>query len=369
MSTMAYALIQATTRALYSQMLSDAEWNTLIHTPDFDALLVELGKTVYGPYLQLDHRMLTPRRVVYQIKRRLTDQYTKLIRLAPKQAAQLITQLWRSHEVDNIKATLRGIETGATWEQVLFLLSPIPSHARLSVADMGKLLQSGEIVRAIERLKNTSYYETLSHAVERYQNEHNLFPLEVALDLAYFRELWQSIKELPKNDHEHALHITGTYLIVNNVLWALRYRIYHQLSEEEIINYTLSLSPRVSDADIRMIASGEQIGTVVAQIFPEIASRIPESLTTGAQGLRTLELILQRYLVKLCRSAFVGDPFQIGIPLAYLQLMGHEIRDLTMIIEAKASRIPPAMFMPQLELSVPFDQDHTVGSSESHYRG
>ncbi len=351
MSTRTYALIQATTRALYSQMLSDAEWHTLIHAQDFDALLGELGKTAYGSYLQLDRRMLTPRRVTYQIKRRLADRYTKLIRLAPPATAHLITQLWRSHEVNNIKATLRGIETGATWEQVLFLLSPIPAHAQLSAADMGKMLQSGEIVRAIERLKNTPYYDTLSHAVLRYQNEHNLFPLEVALDLAYSRELWQSIQQLPKRDQAHAMRITGTHLVANNVLWALRYRIYHQLSEEEIVNYTLSLAPRVSDADIRMIAAGDQISAAVARIFPQIAARIPENLTTGAQGLRALELLLQRYIVKLCRSAFIGDPFQIGIPLAYLHLMGHEIRDLTTIIEAKASQMPTTLFMPQLEMS------------------
>ncbi|MBN2004098.1 MAG: V-type ATPase subunit [Anaerolineae bacterium] len=357
MSTRTYALIQAATRALYSRMLSDAEWHELIHTQDFEALLGELSKTVYGSYLQLDRRMLTPRRVVYQIKRRLADQYSKIIHLAPKPAAHLIAQLWRSHEVDNIKAILRGIETGATWEQVLFLLSPVPAHAQLSIADMGKMLQSGEIVRAIERLKGISYYDTLSHAIQRYQNEHNLFPLEVALDLAYYRELWRDIQQLPKHDQPHAMRITGTYLVANNVLWALRYHIYHHLSEEEIINYTLELTPRVSNADIRMIARGEEIGATVARIFPEIANRIPEKLADNTQGLRTLELLLQRHGVEICRKAFVGDPFQVGIPLAYLHLMGHEIRDLTTIIEAKASQMPTTLFAPQLELSTPFDRD------------
>ena len=129
--SMAYALIHATTRALYSQMLSAPVWNTLIHAPDFDTLLSELTKTVYGPYLQLDRQLLTPRRVVYQVKCHLAHIYTKLIRIAPDPAKQLLRQLWLVYEVDNLKAALRGIETGASWEQVLFLLSPIPSHASL----------------------------------------------------------------------------------------------------------------------------------------------------------------------------------------------------------------------------------------------
>jgi vacuolar-type H+-ATPase subunit C/Vma6 len=113
-------------------------------------VLGELGKTVYGAYLQMDRRMLTPRRVVYQSKRYLADRYTKLIQLAPERAAQLIRLLWRSYEVDNLKATLRGIETGTPWEQILFLLSPIPAHAPLSLAD-GDDGSRREVVRAIER--------------------------------------------------------------------------------------------------------------------------------------------------------------------------------------------------------------------------
>lgn len=350
MSVIAYAQIQATTRALYSQMLSAEVWGTLIHAPDFDTVLTELGKTGYGAYLQMDRRLLTPRRVVYQSKRCLVDRYTRLIRLAPEPAADLIRLLWHFYEVDNLKATLRGIEAGATWEQILFLLSPIPAHAPLSLADLEMMAHAGDVVRAIERLKNTVYYDTLAHALERYQTEHNMFPLEVALDLAYYRELWQRIQQLPARDRDYALRIVGVNLIADNVLWALRYRIYHKLSGEEIINYTLALHPRVSDADLRAIADGDQPGEVIARIFPEVAAQIPENLATGTQGLRQLELVLQRYNVRLCQKVFIGAPFHIGIPLAYLYLMEHEIRDLTTLIEAKASQLPPDVFVAQLEL-------------------
>jgi len=347
---MAYALIHATTRALYSQMLSAPVWNTLIHAPDFDTLLSELTKTVYGPYLQLDRQLLTPRRVVYQVKCHLAHIYTKLIRIAPDPAKQLLRQLWLVYEVDNLKAALRGIETGASWEQVLFLLSPIPSHASLSAADMETMVRAGDVVRAVERLKNTRYYDTLAHALERYQTEHNLFPLEVALDLDYRRELWQSIQQLSDEDRKYALQIVGTALNVDNLLWALRYRLYHHLSEEEIINYTLPLGSQITSDHIRAIAVGENLGEVVAQIYPKLPAQILNALNTGAEGLRTLELALQRHIVKICRSVFIGYPFHIGIPLAYLQLNTHEIRDLITVIEAKASQMPASTFVPLLEL-------------------
>jgi vacuolar-type H+-ATPase subunit C/Vma6 len=46
----------------------------------------------------------------------------------------------------------------------------------------------------------------------------------------------------------------------------------------------------------------------------------------------------------------MGYPFHIGIPVAYLQLNEYEIRDLTVLIEAKDSRLPTEAFAPMLEI-------------------
>jgi hypothetical protein len=35
------------------------------------------------------------------------------------------------------------------------------------------------------------------------------------------------------------MKIIGSLLDMNNLMWAIRYKVYHKLSEEELINYTL----------------------------------------------------------------------------------------------------------------------------------
>jgi vacuolar-type H+-ATPase subunit C/Vma6 len=345
----AYAMIHATVRALYSTMLTPETWNALVQAQDFDAALSVLSKTAYGPYLEIERQALTARRAVYQIKRHLADIYEKLIRLAPEPGRQLLLQLWRLYEVDNLKAALRGVETGASWDQVRYLLFPMTKYTALTPANMERMVQSGDMTRAIERTRNTPYYDTLAHALERYQAERNLFPLEVALDLDYHRGMWQSINQLTGTDHDQALRIVGTVLDVENLLWAIRYRVYHHLSEQEIINYTLPFGYRVCDEDIRAIAAGADISSVVKRIYPGVDGLGELSEWTGG-GLTTLELALQRYIVRTCRAAFVGDPFHIGIPTAYLLLNEHEIRDLTVLIEAKASHLPMETFATMLEI-------------------
>jgi len=348
----AYSLVHATVRALYSTMLAPETWSALVEAQDFDAVLTVLSKTVYGPYLQIERQELTPRRAIYQIRWHLADLYEKIIRLTPGPGQQLLLQLWRLYEVDNLKATLRGIETGASWDQVRHLLCPMAKYITLTTASMEKMIQSGDVARAIELIRHTPYYETLVHALERYRAERNLFPLEVALDLDYHRGLWQSIHQLTGTDHEQALRIAGTVLDVDNLLWAIRYRVYHHLSEQEIINYTLPFGYRVRDEDIRAIAAGADIAQVVKHIYPGV--QIPPSLISGGGegggGLAALELSCQRHIVKTCRAAFIGYPFHVGIPAAYLLLNEHEIRDLTVLIEAKSSHLPMEMFASMLEI-------------------
>ena len=70
-----------------------------------------------------------------------------------------------------------------------------------------------------------------------------------------------------------------------------------------------------------------------------------ENLTAkSGDGLSQLELQLQRLVYDQCQAAFVGDPFHIGIPLAYLLLSDLEIQDLVVLIEAKSSNIPAEKF-------------------------
>jgi len=41
--------------------------------------------------------------------------YGKLIRFTPEPGRDLILELWRLYEIDNLKAVLRGIASGATY--------------------------------------------------------------------------------------------------------------------------------------------------------------------------------------------------------------------------------------------------------------
>ena len=326
-----YAAISARVRAMYSSLLSPQDFARLSDSPDLPTLIAQLKNTAYGPYLEsLKEKDITPQKVELQIKERLADSYASVVQMAPQHVKPLLKHLYRYFEVDNLKAVLRGIVSDPNWERIGEILFPMGS---LSVLPAQTMMESGSVGSAIELLQGTPYYETLSFAMKRYSTEQNLFPFEVALDLYYWRQLWQEAKKLQGQDREQALRIIGSLMDVNNLMWVIRYKVYYQLSEEEIINYTLPFGYHVRDEDVRSIAAGADLATVVGRVFPGIPD-LNTLLENPRLGIPQLEIILKRRLMQQCLAAFIGNPFHIGIPLAFLILSQLEIEDLTVLIEA-----------------------------------
>ena len=348
-----YAAISARVRAMYADLLTPQDWARLSDSPDFPTLFSALKTTAYGPYLEgLKDKEISPRQAINQVKRKLAAAYYSVTQMAPQNARPLLRQMYRYYELGNLKAVLRTLVTVPTWktddtalwDRVRDVLFPL---GEASVLPAQAMVESGSVAAAVDLLRGTPYEESLSFAMRRYSAEQNLFPLEVALDLAYWRRLWAEAKKLTGQDREQATKIIGSLLDMNNLMWAIRYKVYHGLSEEEIINYTLPFGYRVQDSDIRAVAAGADIAAVINRVFPGIPD-VNALLENPQTGLPKLEVLLKRQLIKQCLAAFVGNPFHIGIPLAFLVLSDIEVQDLIVLIEAKSSNMPEEEYRPFL---------------------
>lgn len=342
-----YAALQAKVRVRYSELLSEEQYAHLSEAEDFHALITQLKQTEYGPYLErIREENLNPRSAAFRIRQRLAETYASLITHAPKYATELLTLMYRRHEIENLKGILRGIISGADWERVNFVLFPLTR----TVLPAREMVESGNVPAAVELLRATPYYEVLSYAMRRYSSEQTIFPIEVALDLNEWRDIWKAIQGLPGEDRKHALGLLGGMLDVLNLMWAIRYRVYYNLSEEELINYTLPFGRRVNDEHIRVIAAGADIAGVVQRLFPGIPD-VQNLLREPHEGLPRLETLLMRTIAEDCHSEFLGNPFHIGLVLAYLLLLELEVKDLTVLCEAKSSGAERKTYLPLLVTS------------------
>ncbi|HET9589578.1 MAG TPA: V-type ATPase subunit, partial [Anaerolineales bacterium] len=224
-----YAAISARVRAMYSDLLTPQDMLRLNDSPDFPALFSALKTTAYGPYLEgLKDKEITPKQVINQVKKKLAASYYSVIQMAPENARPLLKQLYRYYELGNLKAVLRALVTVPTWDtaetalwdRVRDVLFPMGTA---SVLPAQAMIESGSVATAVDLLQGTPYEEALSFAMRRYSAEQNLFPLEIALDLSYWRRLWAEAKRLTGKDREQSTKIIGSFLDMNNLMWAIRY--------------------------------------------------------------------------------------------------------------------------------------------------
>jgi len=347
-----YAALNARVRVMFSYLLRAPDLSALSEAADLQSLVSALKRTAYGPYLDaIKEKETSPRAIILALKKRLAESSQSIIRTSPLQAHRILAQLYRYFEVNNLKALLRGVGVaaarpgaGPVWDQVRELLFPTES---MTVLPAQAMAESGSVAAAVEVLRGTAYYETLAFALKRSTAEQSLFPLEVALDLFYWRRVWQEARRLRGEDQAQAVRVVGSLVDTNNLMWAIRYRVYQGLSEEELINYTLPFGFRVRDEDVRAVAAGADMAAVLSRLFPGIPN-IGRYLEEPRAGLPGLELELKRHVMRQCLAAFVGNPFHIGLPLAYLILHDLEIQDLTVLVEAKAARLPTEEFRPFL---------------------
>ena len=331
-----YAALHSRVRVMYGDLLSPRDVAGLREPAELSVFFGLLKNTAYGPYLaDLDDKDINSRQIMHQVKNRVANAYLTIIHSAPSSTRPLLTHLYRHFELDNLKAILRGISAGSSWEQVRGILFPFGS---LSTIPAEKMFEGGTIESAVAQITHSPYNQAITQSMKRFVEERSLFPVEVALDLDYWRKLWGIVNSLPRQDRAQALRVLGPLLDLNNLMWALRYRIYHHLSEEEIINYTLPFGYRVRDEDIRAIAAGADMARIVQRLNPDL-SEVEELLREPEKGLPRLELKLQRRLRQHLTTFFAGYPFHIGLPLAFVILLELELQDLIVIVEAKSVRM------------------------------
>lgn len=347
-----YAAVCARVRVKYSNLLSPNEMRQLADTPDLVSFREALKRTPYADVAGGVHQAESATAdVAATFRRRLAAEAASVVRATPMNARPVVATLHRRHEVNNIKAVLRGVAgkrsdggPTTTWARVQPMLFPLGD---LSSLPLERMAEADGVPAAVELLRGTPYHEALAGALRRYSSEQSLFPLEVALDLAYWRRLWQDARRLAGEDHRQATRVVGGLIDANNLMWAIRYKVYKGISEEELINYTLSVGDRVRDADIRAIAAGADIASVVRDLYPEM-----QDVLAGQEDLKAalpkLEAALKRVVAARCAASFLGNPFHVGLPLAFLILHDLEVQDITTLLEAKAMGAPTGEYSPYL---------------------
>jgi len=329
-----YGYSNAKVRALRSRKLTEQDRHFLLTAKDLTSCLSYLATTSYSSCLpDPEKTILELPALERQLARPLLDHYAKVVHsLRGAKERELILALFRRFEAENLKIVLRALFANLNRDAVSHLLYPL---GHISNLDWDTLWSCKSVSELLEHLRPGIFGQSLQHALPQFEAQSKLFPLEMCLDFSCFRILRQAISALgSRYDRTLTEKILTLYIDILNISWVIRLKEDYGLPPEEIVNYTLPEGKLVPLSCLNHLARAEDIA--------EFVNHLPPAFRHELSGIRDWGKLAQRlegYFLKSLARIFSGQPFHIGIAVAYLLEKEIELANLITLLQAKAGNL------------------------------
>ncbi len=324
-----YSYINAKIRSLKSMLLKRIDYENMSRISGYEGLVECLKRTSFA--LKWKNYQPSFDGLIQMYYEDLFSSYDKVIEMLSGNRKKLIQHLYQKYEMENLKVILRIISSEKSNKKLTgksrYLLSLKKKTASFSAKD---LLKAKNVDEIIYLLQGTWYGEPLKHSLYRFALEKETFPLEMALDLFYYKRLWQHISSLSYRERKIAQNLLGVQYDILNIFWIFRFKKMFYFSPEEILNYSLMHGKYLS-ANRRLklaysVDYNDMLNNLIGTPYKELLAYSDDPEICYRK--------LLSYKLSLARKNWQGFPFQIGTILDYLVFKEIEIRDLISLTEA-----------------------------------
>lgn len=328
--------------SLYTERLwAPEDFGKLIKTPDSemaDALGARGLPQLAAGFDSLDHRSLE-QRIIAEV----LEETKVLIRPLTGIERTFLIYWTERFEVSNVKTLLRGKMTGDRPAVLLSRLTPMGAFGRLDTQDLAHAEDVSELLR---RLEAGHYSGIVRHARRAFEESHDPFILDAALDRGYYEGLVHRAQPLESAIGAPFRRLMGPMIDRINLVWLLRYRFNYNLPPAQV--YFLLVSSRYSlgSSQLRELAA---LGSLEA-----ILSSLPDSLQTLLRDVTEIPGVfaaMERTAAESALQVLRSGAPSIARAFAYLILRERDLRSVRAVLRGRhlglpATDIRQAMYQP-----------------------
>lgn len=290
----------------------------------------------------------------------LLENFAKTLRYLIKYSAgdirNLLSVIAEKFEASNVKTLLRATRARMNPDEAIRHIVPVGELSKNRCKEI--LLRSSKVENVIDALSDSEFGATMREAMAENKVADDLLILEVALDKAAYRKIFQAVDELKGIDKTIAETILGIEVDGINVKTILRdkakgvpkeqirrYFMPPSLFDEETLDKALDL-PDVKSLAEHFVRVAEKAGN---PFYVNIFSQI---LREYSSPLSKLEVILDKAPLEISLDMIKKHfkYYNIGYILSLLNLKWIEIRNLRCIIVGSERKTAPAQIKPLLIL-------------------
>jgi V/A-type H+-transporting ATPase subunit C len=333
--------INARIKGMKSRLLDPTVFETLIHKPDIESIIIELGTTAYKEEIEKASIQYSGILCIeVALRKDFINSFRKIYRfMKGDESEKYLKILLGRWDIQNIKTILRGKNIHIPSAEILECLIPA---GELDETTMIELVKQPDVKAVIDLLATwgISYAKPLTRNFKEYSEKRDLGLLEYALDRFYYKNALKAVKEGSYDDGLVREMIMTEIDVTNikNVFRMIRDKIDVEEAKDYLIDEGISLN---TEKLLSMVKTGTFAGAIkLLETTPyAFLSRVPEEILK-AQKISVLEKDLEKYLITRGKNQFLGDPLSIAIPIGYIWAKQNEITNIRIIARSKTADVP-----------------------------
>jgi V/A-type H+-transporting ATPase subunit C len=324
--------------SLYSSRLwLDGELDSLIRAPEeaVTDILTQRGlQAMAAGYEARGSGRADAQSLEQRLIAQILDETAVLIRpLSGAERSFLIYWTERA-EISNLKALLRGKMTGERPAALLARLTPMGAFGRLDVED---LVHAEDLSELLRRLEAGPYAGIVRQARRAFEESHDPFILDAALDRSYYEGLAHRAQPLENAAGAPFRRLMGALIDRINLVWLLRFRFNYNLPPAQVYFLLVGSHYSLASARLRELAA---LGSVEA-----ILAALPEPLRSLLQGAADIPEVFGR--MERDAAATADRVLHSGAPaisraFAYLLLRERDLRAVRALLRGRHLGLPEA---------------------------
>ena len=329
-----YGYINARVRGMKSKLLGSSFVQAALDGSDYRAFVATLSQSPYMRELeeaQARHEGLAI--VDAAVGRNFYNTARSMLNFSDGAPRELIGMLLLQYDLGNVKTVARGKHAGKEADEIrssLFPageLKPVILEEAAAAADMAAAAQ-------LLAFTHNEIGSAFLKAARRYQNDNDLYALELALDQAYFKALLA--RAAAAGAPAALMRHLQREIDATNLLTALKLR-GRGVDSEVFVPGGKEISRAIFDA-IMMDSEGGALQVLSSTSFANVAAT--SDLSSAEAAVRE---VLDRSAKRLA-----GDPLDIGVVVDFLRRKEAEAAKIRLLARGKFYGVPRATLEKEL---------------------
>lgn len=336
-----YAYISANLRAKISRILEPSFLLKCAEAPDLETLLSAFKETDFAFLQELYHRTADIKTCEKQILDNEIAYNSYLFKHTKGVVRRFCEALAIRYEVDLLKDVLRlwfdrtvrhrNIDEYTPYLHRETIVHPLPIDPILNAENPQTVLML---------LSSTPYGKVLEPVIDAVVEQETVYMAETAVDAWCFRQLREAAESLAKPDREAALGYVSLLIDIENLNRIARLKHYFRFDSDQICAMLLPGGRRLP-VKKSLLGDGfeNQFGALIEKYFSDLGEIKAPSDASAFDRLLTAESISAQMREKQVQKALCGNPFSIGMIIAFFIRKRLEIQRVITLLNAKYYRL------------------------------